>query len=494
MKIPLLRIFAVLTICLGVFFACNENTVDPVFYGSLQGAVMYKSSGLPASGVEITTTPATSAVVTDSEGNFNLTDIPTGEYSVAAKIDGYKNATVKVMVTRDNTATIDLQIEADASAPDRPGASIPLDGAENIERSITLRWSFNEKNDDPITFDVVLFESNQSIPLLDLENYADTIVNVTDLKFNTNYFWQVNAVNSAGTVTYGKLWTFKTKPFPDNRFTFSSQRDGNYEIYSSDETGNNLVRLTFSDKDQVYPKFSSDRTSIAYAENTDLSYHLYIMSRDGSSPVKVTTLPIAGYHNDGRGFCWSPDNGKLLYSYYDKLYTIDRNGSNLTLIATAPAGRNFRACDWTASGNKIVAETVGILPYQTEFRLIDLDDASNVVIIGDEPGTLQSPSFSIDGNWILFTHDVSSFESETGRQLDSRPFIYNITTTNRTDLSKDKVAGTNDLHPRYSPDGSRIIFENRNNDGTGDPAIFSFDITKNQRAKLFNNAGMPDWQ
>lgn len=494
MENPISRIFLVFAICPGVFFACNENTVDPVFYGSLQGTVTYKSSGLPASGVEITTTPVTTTVVTDAEGKFTLTDIPAAEYTVDAKFDGYKNATAKVLVTRDNTVTADLQLEADASAPASPVAATPAHGAENIERSITLRWSVDERNDDPIKFDVVLYESNQSTPLIDLEDYADTVINVTDLKFNTTYFWQVNAVNSAGSVTYGQLWTFRTRPFPDNRFLFSSQRDGNYEIYSSDDTGDNLVRLTFSDKDQVYPKFSSDRSSIAYAENTDLSYHIYIMDRDGSSPVKVTTLPIAGYHNDGRGFCWSPDNGKLLYSHYDKLYTIDRNGSNLTLIATATGGRNFRSCDWTASGNKIVVETVGVLPYQTEFRLIDLDDASNVEIIGDEPGMVQSPSFSIDGNSILFTHDVSAFESETGRQLDSRPFVYNITTTNRTDLSKDKIAGTNDLHPRYAPDGSKIIFENRSNDGTGVPAVYLFDIAKNQRVKLFDNAGMPDWR
>jgi TolB protein len=485
---------SVVAILLGVFPACNENTVDPVFYGSLEGTVTFKSSGMPAPGVEITTVPATTSINTDDQGHFSLADIPTGEYSVVAKYEGYRNATVKVAVTRNNTTTANLVLEADASAPNTPQVSFPAQGAQNIARAVTLKWSIEEKNDDALTFDVVLFESNSATPLLDLKDKSDTLVNVTDLKFNTTYFWQVNAKNTAGTITHGPLWHFKTLPFPDNRYVFSSQRDGNYEIYSSDENGSSLARLTFSDKDQAYPRFSSDRSAIAYVENTNLEYHIYIMNRDGSAPIKVTTLPVAGNHNDGRGFCWSPDNGKLLYSHYDKLYTIDRNGSNLTLIATAPAGRNFRSCDWTAVGNRIVVETVGVLPYQTEIRLIDLVNATNDEIIGDEPGTLQSPSFSVDGNVILFTRDVSGFESADGRQLDSRPFSYNIATTTRTDLSKDKLAGTNDLHPRYSPDGAKIIFENRNNDGSGAPAVFFFDISKNQRSKLFDNAGMPDWR
>lgn len=492
MKKTLSKCLTVLMLAAAFVYACNEDTIDPVVHGSLRGTVF--ASQTPVAGVEISTTPTTTTVLTNENGEFTLANIPGGEYTVSAKLEGYKTASDKALVTRNDTTILNLHLGADATALNTPAVEFPANAAENIDRSVTLKWSLDEGNNANVTFDVILFESNSQTPVLKLEDHADTTANVTDLKFNTTYFWQINAINEAGGITYGPLWHFKTRPFPDNRFVFTSRRDGNYEIYSSDETGNNLVRLTFSDNDQVYPKFSHSRTHIAYAEHTDLSYHIFIMNRDGSSPVKVTTLPIAGYHNDGRGFCWSPDNGKLLYSHYDKLYTIDRDGSNLTLIATAPAGRNFRSCDWTGFGNKIVAETVGVLPYVSEFRLIDLDDGSNVVMIGDEPGSMQSPSFSIDGNSVLFTQDFSKFESSTGRQLDSRAFVYTITSGSRTDLSKDKVAGTNDLHPRYSPDGSKIILENRSNDGTGLPALYTFDLSKSQRTKLFDNAAMPDWK
>lgn len=494
MKNPFCRALSFITCCVLLFSSCNENTVDPVFYGNVNGTVTYLSSGAPAAGVEVSTIPATTTILTNAQGNFALTDVATGGYSVIASIEGYKNATYKVVVSRDKSVNVNLQLEHDTSTPASPQIAFPAQGAENIDRFFTLKWSIDEKNNDPLNFDVVLFESNVNEPVLDLENITDTLTQVTNLKFNTTYYWQVNAKNSSGTVTYGELWHFRTLPFPDNRYVFSTQRDGNYEIYSSDETGSNLVRLTYSDKDQVYPQYSNDRNFIAYAEFTDLAYHLYIMKKDGTSPIKVTTLPLAGFHNDGRGFCWSPDNGKLLYAHYDKLYSIERDGSNLSLIATAPAGRNFRACDWTGQGNRIVVETVGVLPFQTEIRLIDLANATDDEIISDEAGTIQSPSFSIDGNLILFTHDVSGFESETGRQLDSRPFLYNLTTTNRTDLSKDKVSGTNDLHPRYSPDGAKIILENSSNDGSGIRSVYVLDLAEDARTKLFDDAGMPHWQ
>lgn len=482
------------TVFLVLLSGCNENTIDPVFYGSIEGTVTYESSSLPAFGVEISTSPATSVIVTDSLGHFSIQDIPTGEYSVVAKLESYKNATNKIIVTRNATTQTDLQLSPDAAPAKPPIVAFPANGAENIGRNITLKWSVEKKNNDELKYDVVLYESNLQEPLVSLKDHPDTLVNVENLKFNTSYFWQVNVKNSAGVITNGELWQFKTLPFPDNRYLFTSLKDGNYEIYSSDALSENLVQLTFSDKDQVYPQYSNDRKLILYAENTDLEYQIYIMNSDGSSPSKITTLPLAGYHNGGKGFCWSPDNGKILYSHYDKLYTIDRNGTNLTLISTAPAGRNFRACDWTSVGNTIVVETIGVLPYRSDIRLIDVNTGTVDIIIPDDPGMLQSPSFSIDGKYVLYTYDVSQFESSTGRQLDSRPFIYNIATGIKTDLSKDKISGTNDLNPRYSPDGSKIIFENKSNDGSGNPSIFTFDVVKSQRAKLFDNASMPEWQ
>ena len=479
------------------FFAvsgCNENTIDPVFYGDIEGTVVFEATGLPVVGAEISTAPASTIILTDSLGQFTLNDLPTNEYTITAKLDGYKSVTSKVAVTKNNTTSTDLRLIADTSSPNPPVAASPLNGAQNVARETTLKWSVVKNNNDKLTYEVLLFESNTDTAILNLKDHPDTLVNVKDLKFNTAYFWQVNVKNSSGIITNGNLWQFKTLPFPDNRFLFTSLRDGNYEVYSSNESNSDLLRLTFSPKDQVYPRYSNNRSLIAYTENTDLEYHIYTMNNDGSGAHQVTTLPVAGFHNNGKGFCWSPDNGKFLYSHYDKLYTIDRNGANLTLIATAPAGRNYRSCDWTDAGNKIVVETVGVLPYDNEIHLIDLIIPKDTIIVNNKPGTVQSPFFSIDGKNVLYTYDVSEFESAAGRQLDSRVFIYNIKTGVSTDASKGKASGTNDLNPRYSPDGAKIIFENRNNDGSGTPSIWIYDISQDKRSKLFDNGGSPDWQ
>ncbi len=111
----------------------------------------------------------------------------------------------------------------------------------------------------------------------------------------------------------------------------------------------------------------------------------------------------------------------------------------------------------------------------------------------DLPGSMEYPSFSVDGNSIMFTRDVSGFESQDGRQLNSHIFIISINGSDTTDVSINKPEGTNDLQPRFSPDGSQIIFTNSSNVLGSASDIWIMDVTGNNRTKLFDNAIMPEW-
>jgi TolB protein len=123
------------------------------------------------------------------------------------------------------------------------------------------------------------------------------------------------------------------------------------------------------------------------------------------------------------------------------------------------------------------------------------NDGSNMtLLINNLPGIMESPSFSPDGNKIIFTRDISGHQVSNGRQLDARIFIVNINGADTVDVSINKPAGTNDLHPRFSPDGSKIIFENVTNDGSSEKEIWIMDVQGNNRQKFLSNSEMPDWR
>ena len=85
---------------------------------------------------------------------------------------------------------------------------------------------------------------------------------------------------------------------------FGSTRDGNYEIYTADTTGERVVRLTRHPRQDIRPRVSSDGKQIAFTSNRDGNYEIYVMPLNGQHPRRVTQHPerddYPAWHPDGR--------------------------------------------------------------------------------------------------------------------------------------------------------------------------------------------------
>ncbi|WP_299702149.1 carboxypeptidase-like regulatory domain-containing protein [uncultured Pontibacter sp.] len=493
-----LRLFCALFFLI-VFTACNEDTIEPLGEGSIGGEIRDADTSEPLAGVAVTSNPATSAIASDEDGRFVFEPVAGGNYTLLARKSGYKTESVAVAVKNDNRTfvTILMVPENPATfAPGPPSLVDPSDNAPNQNISLTLKWTSPEaRSGDSLTYNVYLYESGVAEKKLLVQNITDTTTVASNLKFNTTYFWQVTVKNKRGAVTNGPVWSFTTHAMPVTRFVFAREEEGNYDIYSSDGTAANVFRLTSSFSREWWPVISPIRDRIAYSSNVGTDIHIYTMNRDGSEKRQLTTIPVAGYHNQGIGFTWSPDGGQLLYAHYDNLYLINRNGTGLRLIAKAPANRHFRMIDWTASGNKIVVQTIGSNINDSEIYIMDSDGGNMTLLVENLPGRIESPTFSVNGRNVMYTRDVEGFENAAGRQLNAQIFIKNLETSRVTNLSNGKPDGTNDLFPRFSSDGSKIVFTNAPNDGVGPSSVWMMDVSNGRnRVRLFENATMPDYK
>jgi TolB protein len=476
--------------------SCKENTIQPEMFGSITGFILSQDDSKPVDGASITTTPPSNAIVSGKDGKFSFNELPVGNYTVNVSKKGYKKSSVSVSVKEGQTANATIFLESDQgnTAPNVPTNPVPANEATGQSVSLTLSWSASDPDkEDSLMYDIYLYESNSPSPVKVAADYPDTNYVVENLNYNTTYFWQIVAKDTANSETNGSVWTFKTKEFPDNPIVYAAMINDNYDIYSTNLSDSSEIRLTTKTSRQLWPKFNPNRTKIAYTSDENIQPQIFIMNRDGSGSYQVTSLPVTGYHNYGFGFAWSNDGGRLIYSNYDKLYSINQDGSALTLISGAPADRHFREVDYSPLGNKIAAVTIGSNVYDSEIYLMNPDGSALTLLVNNEPGLIESPSFSTDGTKILFTKDVSGFEGGNGRQLDAHIFLMSIDGSDTTDLSVNKPAGTNDLYPSFSPDGSKIIFTNAINDGSSPKEIWIMDANGNNRRKL-ETGEMPDWR
>ncbi|NML65733.1 hypothetical protein HHL22_11000 [Hymenobacter sp. RP-2-7] len=492
-------------LCLLGLAACEPTLVEPAYYGTLTVTILDGSTSQPLANVAVSTTPATGSYVTDARGQVTISQAPAGTLSVAARRAGYDATTGSATISDGQTQSIVLLLNKTTStaAPGAPTRPTPATGATDQATSLRLIWrpAAGTQAGDSLKYDVLLFESNNLNQRTLATNTRDTTVIVADLRYNTTYYWQVTARNPAGATARGPVWSFQTVAFPDNRYLFARTVNGNTDIYSSGATGTTPVRLTSAVTVETAPQLSPTRDIIAYSSNASGQFQLYTMNRDGSNQRQITTLSVEGYSNAGVGYRWSPDGAQLIYSHYDQLYRINRDGSGLVLLAKAPANRHFRECDWTAqNGGRLVVQTIGSDPFDSELYLYKTDGTSPVQLVGNLPGRLDSPSFSVDGTTVVYTRDVAGFNSTSGRQLDAHIFTQKLDGSAAFDVSAAatsniaKATGTNDLTPRYTPTGFQLIFVNRSNDDISAPDVYTCNLDGSNRTKLIENAFWPDYK
>ncbi len=77
---------------------------------------------------------------------------------------------------------------------------------------------------------------------------------------------------------------------PDGtKITFSSTKDGNFEIYSMNADGTGQTRLTTNTAADNISSWSPDGTKIAFSSGRDGNGEIYVMKADGTGQTRLTT-------------------------------------------------------------------------------------------------------------------------------------------------------------------------------------------------------------
>lgn len=492
----------ILSFCL---FSCNEELVGEAQTGILKGKVVKKGTNEPIPNMKIFTAPSTQTVFSGTDGSFEIANMPVGNYSVKAELSGYLTNFQAVNIqTQNQVVTVVFEMGDDTSLnspPTTPLLLSPIDNAVNQPLNVELTWSAT----DPDTADVMKYsltiKNNLDTSVIQVNDLAVKHYSLSNLKFGVSYFWQVSVSDDIHPPVLSAVGKFTTNTVPSNRYHYVQKQNGNLVIVSSDASGNNF-QFTNSSYNSWRPRKNNNAGLIAFMRTEGGSTHLYTANPDGSNLFKVTTVPVAGFNNFEMDFSWSTNGQELIYSNFNKLYRINKDGSGLSLIYTTPDGSMISECDWSYDGSKIALKTNDFNGYNAKIYIVDMMGSIIKTILTGTAGAAGGLNFSVDGQLLLYTNDISAYQDGSGnyRQLDSRIFIYNLTTNTNYDISaeSDKPLGTNDLDPRFSPNNAQVIFMNTSNDNVSQKNVMTIDLNTSMtdlvRTALFSNAEMPDYE
>ena len=482
------------------FFSCSEETIDTYATGSITGKVVSKGNYEPLENVKISTNPASSTIFTNEEGEFELYDVPQGEYSVQAQKDGllsqfegasvYPNAEVNVIFEMEPETATNRQ-------PTAPKAISPEDKAINLGIAIEFAWQSTDPDEDEITYALEI-RNDENNEILNFENINDTTYTVNSREYGRKYFWQITALDSINDPVLSEVFSFETAGLPSARYFYVKKIDGNNVIFGIDGDGNEY-QLTPTSENSFRPRKNIATGKVAFLKTTGGETHLFTMDPDGSNQFQVTrSVPVNGFNLNYVGFSWAENGASLVYPNFDKLYQIDANGGGNKLIYQT-SGKFITNIDVGNDDSMIAVLANNASGYNAEIFTIDLEGNRMQTVLENIDGAVNGVNLSVDKHYLLFSRDISGYENGDYRRLNNHLFIYDFEENEFNDLSGSKVEGTNDFEARFSPNEASVIFTNTSNDGVSQNDIYQINLTEEfsnigTRSLLFENASMPDWE
>jgi Tol biopolymer transport system component len=229
----------------------------------------------------------------------------------------------------------------------------------------------------------------------------------------------------------------------NGKIAFTSNKDRNVEIYVMNADGGNQIRLTNNDAFDGDPAWSPDGSRIVFTSTRDGNEEIYVMNANGTNQTRLTNNSALD-----RTPAWSPDGSEIVFAS-------NRDGATFDIFVMTANGTSQRN----------ISRTGGT-------------------------ADLQDPDWSPDGSKIACSQALVQNGGALGLY---GVMVMNADGSNQTRLSAD---GNIDITPRWSPNGTKIIFASNRSGNLGSFEVFTMSPNGSNQLRIINNANensRPAW-
>jgi Tol biopolymer transport system component len=272
----------------------------------------------------------------------------------------------------------------------------------------------------------------------------------------------------------------------EEKIVFSSNRDGDYDIYSMNPDGSNVVQLTDSPGLDINPAISPDGTRIAYNRGSMVEeFDTWLMNADGSDQHLLAVAV--------KEPAWTPDSAKVLAG---SLGHGDRDGYIYQINADGSGGPD-------PYGATYADPIGGTNPDRDNFDPAVSADGTKLAWIGQIDDFLVGEGLwtaNFDGTDATGLVNHSGENLQDDRNPDWSPDSTKLAFARSSDICQMTADGTglscvsvSGGGPSWSPSGAQIAFWTGRD---GNSEIYKMDADGTAQIRLTNNPAVdqqPDW-
>lgn len=280
---------------------------------------------------------------------------------------------------------------------------------------------------------------------------------------------------------------------------FSSDKDGDSEIYLMNADGTSLRQLTENEGVDYPSSWSPDGRKLAFVSDRTGKREIYVMTVDGSdSVIQLTDGP-----GRNRKPLWSPNGQKIaFYSWSDgdgEIFVMDPDGTNLIQLTNNDDRESVYS--WSPDSQKLAFSRTPNSIFDSDSEIFVMKaDGSNTIQLTDNDTFDSSPAWSPDGKTIAFdSRSATATWVKTGKYthaqyFDSNIYLMNADGSDVIQLTYDNLS----TGVSWSTDGEYITFVYGDFHPNFKTEIHIMDTNGSRRRTLIDwpdsNEGLPIWR